>query len=242
MSERKRLHRDEPARTAPVRDFSKLYHQPDSPNGNSKSKTAQPDAPRKARTGGPLVDGVELAYSVIEKYIAEGRRTAEGISNQPYTTRAASDNLQGILERILRFQAEILPLWIETLATLVKADRGENGFAAAAGSWPRTNGGHSTDSMTASIEVFSLRPVEVVVDIRHDAEPKSLVALALNSVDSTKPALTDIALALGDSPEKVKLRIRIPENQPSGTYSGVIVNRESGETRGTLSIRIVDQS
>lgn len=241
MSERKRLHRDEPLRIAPVRDFSKLYRRPDSLNGTNKAKTAQADPPRKARSGGPLADGVALAYSVIEKYIAEGRRTAEEISNQPYTTRAASDNLQGILERVLRFQAEILPLWIETLATLVRADPAGNGFAAAVAEWPRTNGGPGAGSMTPSIEVLSLRPVEVSVDIRPNADLKSLVVLALNSVDPKKPAFTDITFVPCESPGKTKLRIRVPESQPSGTYSGVIVNRESGETRGTLSIRIVDQ-
>ena len=91
-------------------DFSKLYHRPNSVNGTNAAKPVQSDAPRRAPAGGPLAEGVELAYSVIEKYIAEGRRTAEGFSSQPYTTRAATDNLQDILERILRFQAEILPL------------------------------------------------------------------------------------------------------------------------------------
>jgi len=236
MSERKRLHRNEPARTAPVREFSKLYHRQDSLNGATKTRPAQTDAPRKVRSAGPLADGVALAYSVIEKYIAEGRRAAEGISNHTYTSRATTDNLQGILERVLRFQAEVLPLWIETLATVVKTDSAGNS------SWPHINGGQSAEPTTASIEVVSQRPVEVSVEIRPNSEAYSLVALGLNAVDSKKPALTGISIVPGESPGKIKLCIRIPKRQPSGTYSGVIVNRESGETRGTLSIRIVDQS
>jgi len=240
MSERKRLHRDEPARVGPLRDFSKLYRRPDSVNGTNPAKPVRPDAPRKDRIGGPLAEGVELAYSVIEKYIAEGRRTAEGISNQPYTTRAATDNLQDILERVLRFQAEILPLWIETLATLVRVDPSRNGFAAVADAWPRANGGQNTETMAASIEVVSLRPVQVSVELRPNTKDQSLVALSLNAVDSRKPALTDISFVPDEARGRVKLRIRIPESQPPGTYSGVIVHRDSGETRGTLSIRIAD--
>jgi hypothetical protein len=240
MSDRKRLHRTDPARIAPVRNFSKLYSRPDSVNGINASEQAQTDAPRKARSAGPLAEGVELAYSVIDKYIAAGRRTAEGISRQPYITRAPNDNLQDILERMLRFQSEMLPLWIEALATLVKVDPSRNGSAETPDAWPRSNGGPKTETMAVSIEVVSLRPVQVSVDLWPNSEAQSLVALGLNAVDPGKPVLTDISLVPDEIPGRIKLCLRIPENQPTGTYSGVIVNRDSGETRGTLSIRIAD--
>lgn len=240
MSDRKRLHRADPARIAPVRNFSKLYSRPDSINGTNPAKPVQPDAPRKVRSAGPLEEGVELAYSVIDKYIAEGRRTAEGISSHPYPSRAPSDNLQDMLERMLRFQSEMLPLWIETLATLVKVDPARNGSAATREAWTSRNGGPNPDTMAVTIEVVSLRPVQVSVELRPNSEAQSLVALGLNAVDPGKPALTDITLVPDEVPDRIKLRLRIPESQPPGTYSGVIVNRDSGETRGTLSIRIAD--
>lgn len=239
MSDRKRLHRGDPARVGPIRDFSKLYSRPKSPNGSHPAKPAQSEARRKAG-GGPLAEGVELAYSVIEKYIAEGRRTAETFSNQPYATRATNDNLQDILERMLRFQAEMLPLWIETLGTLVKVDPSQNGHPSAPKAWPAANGAQNTGTMAVSIEVVSLRPVQVSVELRPNSEVESLVSLGLNAIDSSKPALRDISLVPDEVPGRIKLRLRIPEGQPPGIYSGVIVNRDSGETRGTLSIRIAD--
>ncbi len=239
MSERKRLHRDDPARISPIRDFSKLYHRPNLVNGTNPAKPVPSEGPRRAPAGGPLAEGVGLAYSVIEKYIAEGRRTAEGFSSQPYTTRAATDNLQDILERILRFQAEIVPLFIETLATVVRVDPSRNGYAAAPDVWPRPNGAPINATMPVSIEVVSVRPVQVSVEVRPNSEPQSLVALGLNAVDPRKPALTEISFVPDDEARgRARLRIRIPDRQPPGTYSGVIVNRDSGETRGTLSIRI----
>jgi hypothetical protein len=241
MSDRKRLHRDEPARIGPVRDFSKLYHRAETMNGAKPAKPAARDTPRReAARGGPMAEGVELAYSVIEKYMAEGRRTAEELSTEPYTARAATDNLQNILERLLRFQAEILPLWVETLATLVKVDPSGSAFAAAPAAWPRPNGGPNTATMPVSIEVVSRRPAQVSVEVRPNSEVKFLVALELNAVDSRKPALKDISFVPDNVRGGARLRIRIPETQPAGTYSGVIVNRESGETRGTLSIRLAD--
>jgi hypothetical protein len=240
MSDRKRLHRADPARIAPVRNFSKLYNRPDSVNGTSTSKQPRADASPKVRSAGPLAEGVELAYSVIDKYIAEGRQTAEALSNQPYSTRAPNDNLQDIVERMLRFQSEILPLWIETLATLVKVDPSRNGSAATREGWPGSNGSPKSETIAVSIEVISLRPVQVSVELRPNSEAQSLVALGLNAVDPGKPVLTDVSLGPDEIPGRIKLRLRIPDNQPPGTYSGVIVNRESGETRGTLSIRIGD--
>ncbi len=242
MGDRKRLHRDDPARIAPIRNFSKLYSRSGSVNGANAAKAVQPDAPARTADRGPLAEGVELAYNVIEKYIAEGRRTAEGFSNQPYSTRAASgnDNLQVLVERMLRFQTEMLPLWIETLATLVKVDPARNGYAPASDAWPRSNGAQNADTMPVIIEVVSLRPVQVSVELHPNSEPQSLIALGLSAVDSAKPILKDISLLPDEVAGRIKLRLRIPESQPSGTYSGVIVNRESGETRGTLSIRIAD--
>ncbi len=240
MSDRKRLHRADPARIAPARNFSKLYSRPDSGNGNNSAKSAQSDAPRKVRSAGPLAEGVELAYSVIDKYIADGRRTAEDINSQPYPTRAPNDNLQDILERMLRFQSEMLPLWIETLATLVKVDPSRNGSATTRERGAASNGSPKSETMAVSIEVVSLRPVQVSVELRPNVEAGSLVALGLNAVDPGKPVLTDISLTPDEIPGRIKLRLRIPEDQPPGTYSGVIVDRDSGETRGTLSIRIAD--
>ena len=139
MNDRKRLHRGDPARITPVRNFSKLYSKSDSANGSGPAKPVPPDTGRVARSENPLAEGVELAYSVIEKHIAEGRRAAEGFSTQPYTTHAPGDNLQVLVERMLRFQAEMLPLWIETLSTLVKVYPSQNGHAPDPATRPHAN-------------------------------------------------------------------------------------------------------
>jgi hypothetical protein len=240
MGDRKRLHRDDPTRIAPLRNFSKLYSRTSSANGTHPAKATQPDAPLRTTSSGSLAEGVELAYSVIEKYIAEGRQTAEGLSNQPYATRAPNDNLQVLVERVLRFQAEMLPLWIETLATLVKVDPARNGYAPSSDARPRSNCAQNAETVAVTIEVVSLRPVQVSVELRPNSEPQSLVSLGMSAVDSGKPILKDISFVPDEVAGRVKLLLRIPENQPSGTYSGVIVNRENGEPRGTLSVRIAD--
>jgi hypothetical protein len=240
MSDRKRIRRDNPVRTGPIRNYSKLYRGENSANGTSSRNGAPSEKPQRVASVGPLAEGVELAYSVIEKYIAEGRRTAEGLSNQPYATRVANDNLQDILERMLRFQGEILPLWIDTLANLVKIDPSQNGYATTSHASPAFNGAAKSDAMEVSIEVASIRPVQVSVQLKPNSETQSLVALGLSAVDSGKSAAAHISFVPDDTTGRVRVRIRVPDRHPSGTYAAVVVNRDSGEIRGTVSIRIAD--
>lgn len=239
MGGRKRLHRKDPARKAPIRDFSKLYSKPETTNGANGAKPFPSEKRRRAKAVGPLAEGVELAYSVIEKYITEGRRIAEGLSSQPYITRPGNDNLQGILERVLHFQAEVVPLWIDTLASLVRVEQQQNDHVRARGGWPHTNG-ENPEATAVAIEVASIRPVQVLVEFRRNSEARALVALGLNSVDPGKPSLTQVRFVPDEIEGRAKLRVRIPDKQPTGIYAGVIVNRDSGETVGTVNIRIAD--
>ena len=238
MKDQKRLHREDPTRTAPIRNFTKLYGRSYSINGANPTKPEVSEKANRAAARGPLADGVELAYTVIEKYIAEGRQTAEGLSTGPYTTRIANDNLQGLLERMLRFQAEILPLWIDTLAALVTVQPSQNGHVATRGAKPHSNGTKDSRIDHVPIEVASRRPVQVSVDLSPNCVARPLAVLSVNSVDSRKPALADVSFVPDDFRGRLKLLVRVPDNQPAGTYVGVIVDRDSGDMCGTLSIRI----
>jgi hypothetical protein len=62
--------------------------------------------------------------------------------------------------------------------------------------------------------------------------------LGLHAVDSDKPGLTDITFSPAKVDGRRKLRVFVPVNQPAGSYSGVIVDRETGELRGTLTVRV----
>ena len=237
----RRLHREDPTRTAPIRNFAKLYRRTDFNGANPKKPVASEKVKRTAAPG-PLVEGVELAYSVIDKYIAEGRQTAEGLSSGPYTTRIANDNLQGLLERLLRFQAEILPLFIDTVASLVTVQPSQNGHVSTQGGQPHSNGTKDSTLRPVAIEVASRRPAQVSLDLRPDCETQSLVALSVNSIDDKKPAITGVSFMPDNIRGHLNLVIRIADDQPSGIYTGVIVDRNSGDTRGTLSIRIAEES
>jgi len=90
------------------------------------------------------------------------------------------------------------------------------------------------------IEVASIRPVQVSVELVPNSDTQSLVALALSSIAPGKPALTQVSFVRDKGKGRVKLRVQIPDKQPPGTYAGAVVDRVSGEARGTLSVRLGD--
>jgi hypothetical protein len=238
MSESKRLRRDDPVRTGPIRNFSGLYSS-SAANGNSSHRSTSPSSEGGAGEGqkGSRDEGVGLAYRVIEKHINDGKRNAGHFNGQPYNIRLLTDGFQELLEKTLRYQSELVPLWLEALSTAVRFDPGRAAYPQE--NVGRSEGKNQTNGTKAiSIEMSSSRPVQVSIDLRENSEMLPLVTLGLRAVDEHKPPLNDVTFMADGTRSAIKLKISIPDNHPPDTYSGVIVNRSTGETLGTLSVRI----
>lgn len=239
MDDGKRLHREDPVRIGPIRNFSGLYHSsgPDTSHFPSSGSSSPDGTPTKGQE--PSRDeSVGLAYQVIEKHISEGKKNAGQFNNQPYNTRPIADGFQELLERTLRYGSELFPLWLEILGSSVRIDPTRTQYAGGPVGQYTGQGAQSNHLRAVSIEMISTRPVQVSLDLREDSERLPLVTLGLRTVDANKPVLNDISFTPGQTGSSVKLRISIPDAHPPGTYSGVIVNRDTGETQGTLSVRI----
>jgi len=237
MSDDKRLHRKDPERTGPIRSFSEMYsRQTAREHEQSPKNGAAPEDRGAARD-----EGIGLAYRLIDKHINEGRRSAEALNGKPYNTRTATDSLQEVIERTVRYSSELLPLWIEAMVTAVRVEPARMPPAP-----PNSNGnggareaGAGEGSTAVAIEMISTRPVTVSIDLRENSERMPLAALGLRAIDRSKPELAEIAIE-PDADRGIKVRIHVPSSHPAGTYSSVIVNRETGESRGTLTVRVTD--
>jgi hypothetical protein len=239
MSERKRRQGD-PARFGPVRHFANIYRRPGSSNGEANSESPmsqQPRRPKESRSD-QVSAGVGLAYRVIEKYINEGRRVGEQFNRQPDRRGATTRPLQELVNRMLRYQAELLPLWLDLLGSLTKVDFAR--IADPAGSDRRQLRKRASTDGKVSIELTSTRPTEISFELQEDSESFALVIPGLQALDPHKPTLTDIHFVPRTGRGRGKLRVTIPNRQPPGTYSGVIVDRKTGDIRGTLSVRVAD--
>jgi hypothetical protein len=238
MAEDKRLHRNDPERTGPIRSFTEAYTS--RPGTRGREETAENGAMYADAAEAPA-EGVGLAYRIIDQHIKDGRRSAEMLNRQRYNTRAATDRLQEVIERTLRSWSELLPLWLEAIATAVTVEppRLPATPPAPLGNSENRGPGGGEGSSAIAIEMISSRPVRVAIDLRDNSEQMPLAVLGLRAVDRSKPELSEIVIE-SDVAGGIKLRICVPPPHPAGIYSGVIVNSETGESRGTLTVRVLD--
>src|SRR5579862_6335133 len=234
MKERKRAHRKDPVRTGPIRDFANLYRSSDGTgtdaNSAKRSRTQRPNAAAQS-------DGVGLAYQVIEKYINAGRSAAAQLSTQPHGLGPVTRPLQEVIDRILRYQAEMLPLWLDLFGSLGRADAFRMGNSPVA-PVSMSNGGPPHQHQSVTIEVASRRAFEVSIDLVPQFANMPLVTAGLHALEKNKPGLTAVNFTPGNARRRAKWSIRIPDHQPPGLYSGVVIDPSSKQARGTMSVRV----
>jgi len=237
MNDRPRLRREDPARTEPIRNWSTLYRRDDSWESPSPA-----GAGRGGSYGDVVTEGVELGYQVIEEQIRHGQRVAKQINKRVYNAGAMGNDVREVAERILRYSADLSALWFEFLVSMVGStdvtDLLRTLFRQPTGKPEATAAPDSTGTAAVSIEIVSSRPVRVTLDLRPEARGRSLCAQDLRAPESGKPPLTQVTFEHAPGGGASTVRIRVPDTQPPGTYSGAVIDRDTGDPRGTLSVRL----
>lgn len=252
MDERRRLHREDPKRTGPIRTWSTLYRRPDSWGARDPS-AGQPSADEATRHGSEnkvVEHGVKLGYRVIEEYIRQGQRIAQQINTQAYSPERLGNDVRKLTERIFRSSADLLSLWVELVNSIAGnpdllrnwsrmwQPQAESPLHATTATGASPNGGPTTRGTAVSIEILSTRPTQVMLDLQPQSAELSLMTHGLRAVDAAKPPLTDITFTPGLGGVPARVRICVPEGQPPDLYTGVVIDRATGLPRGTLSVRL----
>ena len=157
-------------------------------------------------------------------------------SSQPYAPPVWGRRIPGTAAANAAFQSELVPLWIDLLGSLAKNDF-SSGPSPGIRNGAATHG-TSRPSDPVVIELRSKGPVRATFEARSSAPAAALATAGLHALEAGKPALADIALLPDESGRWAKVSITVPDEQPSGRYTGVIVDRVTGEVRGTLTIEI----
>ena len=90
------------------------------------------------------------------------------------------------------------------------------------------------------MEVTSNQPNQIALDLK-PLRPRCLLAVPpLRALNNNRPELSDVELDTAN--DRCVLRVHIPDAQPPGLYSGVVVDARSGEPCGTLAIQVGTQS
>lgn len=240
MSER--VKRPNLERTRPIRSWSALLAPP------AASGLSAQDGERPGQPADVIARSVELGYRVVDEYISQGRKAAERLGARSSVPGALTGDVQELGARMMRYASDFVAVWMQLMESAMRG-----GIARPAPSPPpaapaahaiRAAAADGAPSKTSApgtrirIEVSSLWPTEVSVDLRPEATRAPLVVHALRSLDPHVPRLDDIALASGPGNDPPLFRIRIPPSQPPGIYNGLIVDLETSRPVGTVSVRL----
>jgi hypothetical protein len=241
-------------RTEPDRSVNAQRRKPSAPKTNGAS------APGGAPDGRPKVDAREAgyqtindAYRLIDEYVRQGQRMAENLW-LPLTGLETDEKSQfKAPERFMRAMSDMTLAWVELMQQWTtnvqpnpsQAATGE-GSPFTAGRATRERGetaAAARDGAPASralrVAVESRGRVEVSVHVADATALTSLVPSELRPFGAEASPITGVSLDLASDTDAPVLRIRVPDGQPPGAYSGLLVERGSERPRGTVSLLVL---
>lgn len=251
MNDNDRFHRDDPDRTYPRRNMSEGLR-----NNDPWSVRPGPGRPGQSRDSGeePVNDGVDDAYRVADEHLREGQWRAGSRNQRSYAWRSPGYNSSfgygyggrpsdGLLEQLMRVYLDAMSLVGTMMNGLTRPsypqyprpfeDRPEPRFHYAPDPPPAAR------STAVRLEVTSNQPNHIALDLK-PVRPRGLLAIPpLRALNNNRSELRDVELDTANG--RCVLRIHIPDAQPPGLYSGVVVEADTGEPCGTLAIQVGDQ-
>ena len=256
---RPRVARPEPERTMPRRSWSTLF----APFGgadqaaNAAGGAAAENGSADAGAGDTVARAVELGYRVIDEYIRQGQKAAQRLSTRTWSPETALRDTQDLTARMTRHASDLVGLWVDLLDTSNMtgawrattfpwtADPSATAAASAARGPSDENGSPPPAASPApagrtriAIEIASDRPAEVAVDLRSEDTTRKLVVHSLRAVEPEKPRITEIAIEPATPQSPARLRIRVPSEQPAGTYNALVIDEATSRPVGSVSLRI----
>lgn len=252
MSDRQRPKRPQLDRTTPLRSWSGLF---------SGVRPASAGDEPSARKGPSLEDvvsrSVDLGYRVVNEYIRQGQKAARRMSEGSYGAEAWTTDAQDLAGRMAQYASELVGTWFELMQlTVGSAALGRVAAGQPAGraeseppapvpdpgqpSTPTSAPGAPASGGHVRMKIVSIRPVEVVVDLRPDAAQRPLRAHALRATDPSKPRLNQVMFQSNGAGEPPTLHVRVPDDQPPGAYEGVVLDADSNRPVGIVRVIITE--
>jgi hypothetical protein len=131
--------------------------------------------------------------------------------------------------------------WLEMMTQWTRPAGADMSPRGSAGPFTagRTNGHAAADEAAhaaLSIAVESSRPVRVSVDAHGRLE--DIEASPLVSTDRSLSPITTPCVEVEADTGRAVLRIAIADDQPPGTYHGVLLNRRTQRPGGTITLQV----
>jgi len=232
-----RIRRPTLQRTAPIRSWSTLLP---SQNGEPTPETIPGQDPAASIPNEAVSHAVELGYKVIDDYIERGQRAAERMRRGTYGTDALGEDLQDVAGRLVRYISDFGSTWLEVF------DRtGMNGHRPPAGEpaapLPASPGVPPTSkALHVRVALRSRRPAEVALDITGVPSGNELIVHTLRPPTGQGERLHDVAFVPGPHGGGT-ITIRVPDDLPAGTYSGLVADAATNRPVGALTVVVTPE-
>jgi hypothetical protein len=261
MDKPERLHRPDPARTEPVRDFmtyvrtagiggaapagadvgSPASRGTASGGSTSGGATAKPAPTEVDETEHAIAHGVKLGYAVIDEQIRQGEKLADRlrqVAGKPGAMPAME--VGTLIERALNVYKDMGGLAVAAVETLVRNPMLQSTLTRTwQGSTAPETAPAQGGSSNFGFELASNRRTQVRLDIRPKPGVFLPVVYALHASSPTLPPLTGVRFQLDAATATPVLHIDISDVQPAGNYMGVVVDSVTDEPCGTISVRVL---
>jgi hypothetical protein len=222
-----------------------------------RPEPGRPSQFRDARASGEesVSNGVDDAYRVADEHIREGQWRAGSRNQRSYDWRSPGYGApfgyggrpsDGLLEQLMRVYLDMMGLVGSMMNGVARPPyppqypppyprppfegRRESEYPYAYDPAPRAR------STGVRVEVSSSQPNYVALDLKQLRPRVSLAVPPLRAINNKLPELRDIEFDTAN--DHYVLRIRIPDAQPHGLYSGVVIDDRTGEPCGTLAIQV----
>jgi hypothetical protein len=229
MTQHERIRLPKSDRTGPIRGgtFS-LFGAPATPNPNEAGADG-------AGPSGAIARAVDLGYRVVDDYIRQGQNAARMIGQRSYGPEALANDVQEMTASFLQYGAELVDVWMQLLgqAAVGQATRPAPNPAPPSPE-PAGSTSRSGASPRVTVAIESPHPTEVSVDLDAPAGRSFVVQDLQNSRGG--PSITGTVLEMGEPP---RLRVRVPPEQPPGTYCGLVLDAETSLPAGNVVVRVL---
>lgn len=201
--------------------------------------------PAKATAGvnpepaGSISASVAMAYRVVERNIKEGRDAAERLSGAGAPTLDAPTT-KVAANRLLHMTRDLGTAWVDLVTAVVRDSDVRSLIERIAGNDAQPSQAARPPEAVVVQRISSRKPVEVSLSPLAESAVVPPPGLAgLHSLDVTAPPIASVRF-LARAGGGLELHIAVPDQQPSGIYSGAIVDVRSQLPLGTLSVRVFE--
>ena len=254
MSDSDRFQKEDPERAHPWRNVAEGLRSED-----PWRVRPGPGRPGQYRKRGPVgeesaSDGVDDAYRVADEHMREGQWRAGSRNQRGYAWRSQGSpgyqgygspfgygyggrSADGFLEQVMRVYLDMMGLVGSMMNGLVRPpyprpfeSRRDPDFPYAPDAPPRPR------PPAVRVEVTSNQANHIALDLKPIRPRVSLAVPPLRALNNNRSELRDVELDAAN--DRCTLRVHIPDAQPPGLYTGVVVDARTGEPCGTLAIRV----